>query len=321
MTLILTVAATRAVVQVSDRLVTLQGSGQQHDPVANKSVICRTSDGLFAFSYSGPAYIGEVTTDSWLAANLWGGELPQPGFISGGSRPCVVDIGMTLHRLRDALQETASNQRRSSHPSCYIVAAGVQASRPNRPPRIAAYEIIDRSTSGPRNFAISKVAREIPKGKFALLQNPNGLSREEAQSLRGQLRKAASVDDVEDALVNTIRLVANRNPAVGADCMSIAIAAMLEPNTRARFIPATPQHGVLGEGQLTAHAGIHGQWQGTRVQVGFSPYILGRASIQSPQVLIGSGILTLGDVSLSLEAPNPGAPRFGVSSQVRPPRP
>lgn len=321
MTLILTAAFNRAAVQVSDRLVTLQGSGRQHDPVANKSVICQTSDGLFAFGYSGPAYVGDVTTDSWLAANLWGGELPGPGFISGGSRARVVDIGMSLHRLRDALQEMTRNQPRLSHPSCYIVAAGVQASQPSRPPRIAAYEITDRSTSGPRDFVISKAEREIPKGKFALLQNPHGLWPQEQQELRGELRNAASVDDVEDALVNTIRIVANRNPAVGSDCMSVAIAAMLEPNTRVRFIPATPHDGVLGEGQLVGQTGIHGQWRGTRVQTGFSPYILGVRSIQSPQVLIGSGILTLGGISVRLEAPEPGGPNVGASTQARPPRP
>jgi hypothetical protein len=103
--------------------------------------------------------------------------------------------------------------------------------------------------------------------------------------------------------------------------MSMTIAAMLEPNTRARFIPATPHHGILGEGQLAAQAGIHGQWQGTRVQTGFSPYILGLGAVHSPQVLIGSFIVTLGDTSVRLEAPEAGAPRVGASSQDRPSRP
>jgi hypothetical protein len=101
--------------------------------------------------------------------------------------------------------------------------------------------------------------------------------------------------------------------------MSIAIAASLEPHIRTRFIPATSHHGVLGEGQLAEQTGIHGQWQGICVQIGFSPYILGLH--QSPQVLIDSGILTLGDVSVRLEAPDPGAPRIESTSQVRPPRP
>src|SRR5437870_5301782 len=103
LTLILTVAARACAVQVSDRLVTLAPSGSPHDPFANKSVICRTSDGLFGFSYSGPAYFGKVTTDTWLAANLWGGVLPERSFLAGASRDRVIDIGLTLHRLRDAL--------------------------------------------------------------------------------------------------------------------------------------------------------------------------------------------------------------------------
>jgi hypothetical protein len=315
LTLILGTVFRRAAVQVTDRLVTLTDPpGAPHDPIANKSVICCTSDGLFAVSYSGPAYIDKVTTtDTWLATTLWGEALPKQSFLAGAARGRMIDIGATLIRLREALQKTYDRLPRS-HPSFYVSAVGVQK---GRLPRVAAYEIKDRSPSGPHVFEISKAPRDIPKDKFVLLQSPGGLLPEEEENLRREIRDCRSVDNVEEALVRTIRLVSDRNSLVGADCMSIAIAAMLDPNCRARFIPRAAHQRVLGEGSFAAHGGIQGQWQGTPVQIGFSPYILGRSGIHFPSEMVGSGTLTLGDLSVSLDAPDPGVPRFAVRSQDR----
>jgi hypothetical protein len=191
-----------------------------------------------------------------------------------------------------------------------------------RMPRVAAYEIRERLPSGSHVFEISKAPREIPKGKFVLLQSPGGLLPEEEENLRRGLRDCRSVDDVEDALVGAIRRVSDRNPLVGADCLSIAIAASLDPNTRARFVPQAAQQRVLGEGYFAGHGGFKGEWRGTPVQIGFSPYILGRSGIHFPSELVSSGTLTLDDdFRIFLDAPDPGVPRFAVRSQDRPKRP
>ncbi len=175
---------------------------------------------------------------------------------------------------------------------------------------------------GSHVFEISKAPREIPKGKFALLQSPSGLLPEEEENLRRGIRDCLSVDTVEDALVRTNRRVSDRNPLVGADCLSIAIASTLDPNTRVRFVPRVAQQRVLGEGNFAAHGGFRGEWQGTPVQIGFSPYILGRSGIHFPSELVSSGTLTLDDdFRVSLDAPDPGVARFAVRAQDRPKRP
>ena len=191
MTLILGTVFRRAAVQVTDRLVTLTDPpGAPHDPIANKSVICCTSDGLFAVSYSGPAYIDKVTTtDTWLATTLWGEALPKQSFLAGAARGRMIDIGATLIRLRDALQKTYDRLPRS-HPSFYVSAVGVQN---GRVPRVAAYEIKDRSPSGPHVFEISKAPRDIPKDKFVVLQSPGGLLPEEEENLRREIRDDPSI--------------------------------------------------------------------------------------------------------------------------------
>ena len=82
MTLVLTVAASRFVVQVSDRLTTT--SGVEHDPRANKSIVFVSRDGVFAISYSGIAYLDGAPTDEWIGSALVGMPLGPRGFTRHG---------------------------------------------------------------------------------------------------------------------------------------------------------------------------------------------------------------------------------------------
>lgn len=71
MTLVLAVATPAYPLHVSDRLVSK--GGMPHDPVANKSVVFRATDGLLAFGYTGPAFLEGVPMDTWVADALSGG--------------------------------------------------------------------------------------------------------------------------------------------------------------------------------------------------------------------------------------------------------
>jgi hypothetical protein len=68
MTQILTSASWGGACQVSDRLVTVDGSA--FDPAANKSIVIGAKDGIAALSYTGLAFLGGVPTDQWLAELL-----------------------------------------------------------------------------------------------------------------------------------------------------------------------------------------------------------------------------------------------------------
>lgn len=73
MTLIVTIATPRVVLQAGDRLLTRKsstGGYESFDPVSNKSILYEAADGLFTLSYSGRAHIGTRTTDEWIAAAL-----------------------------------------------------------------------------------------------------------------------------------------------------------------------------------------------------------------------------------------------------------
>lgn len=65
MTLILTVATDRKVIQASDRLATLP-DGTVHNDKANKTVAVTCQEGQFSISFTGAAYIDGKSTDNWI---------------------------------------------------------------------------------------------------------------------------------------------------------------------------------------------------------------------------------------------------------------
>src|SRR5215216_6024666 len=98
MTLVLSLANSRRyVLQVSDRLLTLTGGGQEFDPMSNKSLVYFARDALVVIGYSGLAYIDRTSTDEWIAQVVTDVVFPQTGERRGalrfGSRDRVFDIG------------------------------------------------------------------------------------------------------------------------------------------------------------------------------------------------------------------------------------
>jgi hypothetical protein len=89
MTLVLTAINAACVAQASDRLTT-KSLGQrllgEHDPIANKTVICLTFDGPMVISFAGMAYVGDEPTDNWIARQLAGRE---PNRMPDGSTAAV----------------------------------------------------------------------------------------------------------------------------------------------------------------------------------------------------------------------------------------
>jgi hypothetical protein len=76
MTLHLTLATAEYVLQVSDRLTSLDPGKRPWDPLANKNVIYVARNGLISIGYTGAAYIGVLPTDTWIAQTLRGDASP-----------------------------------------------------------------------------------------------------------------------------------------------------------------------------------------------------------------------------------------------------
>jgi hypothetical protein len=65
MTVVVSYSSSWFAISVSDRRTTVQS--ELHDGRANKAIILIVDDGCFTITYTGPAYVEGVPTDSWLA--------------------------------------------------------------------------------------------------------------------------------------------------------------------------------------------------------------------------------------------------------------
>lgn len=142
MTLVLTLATPLAVVQASDRLVTLRPrhSGEAprpYDVLANKSILYQAQNALVTIGYSGIAFINGCPTDEWLAEQIWAQKLPRmPGKTSPvsmalGHAPKVRDIGLTVIEIAQALKAILRVNRAQP---LFLTIAGYQWSRKDRRP-------------------------------------------------------------------------------------------------------------------------------------------------------------------------------------------
>ena len=102
MTLVLSLSTHAFALHVSDRLVSR--GGKPYDPMANKTVVFRATDGLMTFGYTGPAYLEGTPTDTWIAEAISGESLRGDGGAVRHGTFSVSEVGITLaqmsHRLR-----------------------------------------------------------------------------------------------------------------------------------------------------------------------------------------------------------------------------
>src|SRR5689334_7331451 len=131
MTLLLTLASRDFILQVSDRLVTKNGS--PFDPMANKSLVYRAQDAIVTMAYTGSAYIAGQPTDVYLAEAILG-EKHEGGLRIGPSRH-VMTIGPAIKLLAEKLAIGFANSRTSSDARempFELIITGWQANQSNR---------------------------------------------------------------------------------------------------------------------------------------------------------------------------------------------
>ena len=105
-TLTLSLATPAYGLHVSDRLVSKAGA--PHDPLANKTVVFRATDGLVALGYTGPAFLKCVPTDAWIADVLSDGSCTGvQASIMHGAFP-IRDLGSSLASLSQRLRARRS---------------------------------------------------------------------------------------------------------------------------------------------------------------------------------------------------------------------
>jgi hypothetical protein len=307
-TLALNLSANEFAMQAADRLVSVKrlttGTRRAFDVFSNKSVVVAASDGLLALSYTGPAFIGEATTDTWIAEVLC--DRPVPKAQRYGSVPGIRDVGLLMRRLRDRLSAEVDFVRKGGE----IAAPGFQWPRDDLRKARPVMWVIENP--GRRSLRLIQMRSRHPAWrKWQCLLHPLGLNPLTGDEERDLLHKVAeAVPDglqIESVVLNAMRKAAARAPdAIGPHCMTIVLRPWKPPQVFVRWHPAEPQSGDIGAGKP--------------VPVGFTPWIVAPLLIAPPQLLIGRAELQSGDFVFDLQGPDvpEGGLLMRMVTQARP---
>jgi hypothetical protein len=343
MTQIVSMLSQNFVLLVEDRLVT-DPIGREIDALANKNIIYQARDAIVCMGYTGPAFIGRLPTDSWIAWKLCEQDPPSEflkraieeergGIIIG--KPPSRGIGQAVTLLENELK-TSEVASLNYNFELLIVGwkwkrkRGTRVSEGKKHPIPIAWSVF-RSAGG--SFAVKRYERMPPpplltkNARYIALPDGN-MSKVELQELTDKIkslpidRKAPSAEGLrpyEHAIVDAIRAVAARNPRVGSNCMSILLA----PPHRQAFVRATffPQE-LYSAKQLGVTSAP------PEYSAGLSPWIIGPTSVTAPQVVVGGTCRFIsGGFEIFLEGPDKRSADFskpgmaGLFGQIRPPRP
>ncbi|MEO8457044.1 MAG: hypothetical protein ABI559_04460 [Chloroflexota bacterium] len=311
MTFILSLLTQRAVLQVSDRVVTW--GSQEFDAEANKVIVYLARNAVVAIAYSGKAYIDGVTTDHWIAEQISDTALDlEFGMRIGPRRRIPEDLGASIERLKH--RATREYSKRGSVEPLEITCAGFQwKTRRLASPIRPVFATIQNSTAFPGGFQIAWNDRHHfyplkndvrQRGtQFALSQTPMGwMDNQEGQILLNSVIAAPTIDDVEARMVDAVRDVARKsNGQVGPNCMSVLISNTDGLTVRVRYLPTVQYHATLRHsfGEMAYPAA-------------FTPWLISPGLVQQPHVIIGGTInASLGELPVVLESPPIRLPATG----------
>jgi hypothetical protein len=290
--------------QVSDRLVSQ--AGKPYDPVSNKNVVLRASDGLLVFGYTGLAFIDGIPTDSWIADRVSGGFCASiGGALAYGDFP-IRDVGSSLLAISQPLRDDPAFRKSGGE----ICAVGWQWDGKRN--RSLARNVLWRLQPEGATLRWGQIVpRHIPERKKVFRMAPTGnwaLGDHAWQTLLEQIGSAgADWESVEALLVNAIRSAAARSPGtIGPHCMSILLRPWLFPNAMVKFMPDSPHQGNVS---------------GHEVEVSYSPWMIAPDAIHAPTVSVGGLNCEQGLLTYAMQMPQaPDSQRLKAAfqAQIRP---
>jgi hypothetical protein len=315
-TLILTQASPRYVLQVSDRLLTRRS--REFDPVSNKSILYLANDALVSIAYSGRAYLDETSTDQWIVELLTGERLlsddqrdPETGL---RRNPLNIDQFIELLRVQLGaavlrLPPTAGSL------TLHLIVAGWQWEGDQ------AYPIVTHILNSPAEASVFHVrpirlpevedSTSIPM-VLCPVPTRNQLSEDDYRQLFEQLQRVnSSPDDSRRVLVEAIRLAAAKQPKlVSEECMYIYLPPPSFRSAEVAFVsPQEQRAAVIGK--------IH-----EVLPAAFTPWIVGPGKVVAPSILVGGGLsFDLGPFTINVTGPRVPSDAgivFAWSSQRRP---
>ncbi len=288
-TLILHYLSGRFVLQVSDRLLSLD-DGRRHDSQANKTLILSTPDSLSVLAYSRLAAVDGLPTDEWLARKLTGVTEAiafPPGADAGGGtwaatrvgRIALPSITQVARKLCDDLEKAYGRMASREQAAAPTVSIAGYRWRPGRPQHASAFTWCLERRPSDGQYA---VGRPIPRHwtvpfYISAMPMPTPFTQPEIREWRAKLEEVSEPNEVETILVTMIRKASEREPnRIGEDAMCVLIHPR-EGLVRASFRPSEPHLE-----KFTTLDGFN-----EVMAVGFTPWLISEYVQQPPQLTFG----------------------------------
>lgn len=314
MTLILTLASRKYVLQVSDRLVTTNQA--PFDRLANKNIVLYARNALVSIGYTGQAMLGKtpIPTDQWLVEKITGFSYKRgrrPYLFSQTKFPWL-DIGKCLQLLKRNLDSARSDMLREwradwTRKSFDVALGGWQWDKKGRHRPIIGWLSKPPDSN---DFKIGFLPRYwyLEKKIFVGVAPSNNIVECEGESLMDAI-SSKSIDETESLMVECIRDISKRIPEVGPNCMSILISPPSDGVIRIRYLPVKQHFGVLTSRSASE-----------RIPIMFSPWFVGKNSILAPAVGGSKIPMQIGQCPYSLifETPKNQRLRVMLQGQERP---
>jgi hypothetical protein len=284
MTLVLSVATPIYCLQVSDRLLSV--NGKPFDRSSNKNVLFLCPEGFLTLGYTGPAFLRGIPTDVRIAGALTKGAALERRAMRFGGDVEVATTEEAIELVRKMLQKHSSFGRRGGE----VVAVGWCWKGGDL--RRMLWEI-----TGAESRERQLIPEDVDDTREGLVLSSAGDSpfkRTEEQEICKQLVEAGNnLDSAEQVLVQAIRKAAGRKGTIGPNCMSIALprsgaASLSAP--RIRFLPQDTQIAITSV---------------EHVEVGFSPWVIAPGTMAPPSHVVGNQTLHGGGFEVLIEGPEP----------------
>lgn len=293
MTLILAQVGDVAACLAADRLISQMSGGvflRPHDETANKIVVYISDRVAVSIGFAGSAYLEGVPTDTWIASQLWGGDVPL-GQLEA-ERPNNEPFDIVLQRLAEKLGKTPGGN------SVQLLVAGFRFRGNSRQP--VGFKLIPPHRAGQRFDRPPKGLVRF-ENSIGSIQPSEGLMNAAYQRVKEFYHEpedyAKPHSLTAEYLSEVIKSCSEMDTAIGPNASVVTIA----PQARRIFCDFFP---------TTKHQAKYPRFSESPIgPVFYAPWIVHPTMLSPPMLFIGEIVLE--------ETFGAGKRRWAITSQCQ----
>lgn len=280
MTLILCKNTDSYVCQVTDRRLTLSGSGDVAEEHVNKNLIYVARDGIVAIGVTGIAFLGRKPSDLFLAERLSGRPLDPLAYWQPGRAARWYDVGAAILQLaaivRDVPKSLSLNGRIDWKRYPFALSlCGWRWNRRRRRTMGSFAAVIQKGWSTLDVHSTWLDLRRWRTGQDYLTATPKHRRVVDVFDALAQETRGMDGFRVRDALADAMGRISKKLKVVGQDTLSILISPPQHRTVIVRYHNVVPH--------------LVRNWKTKKYEqpVGFSPWILGPRVVAAPMTCCG----------------------------------